>query len=211
MNLTKFLLVDASLMLVGLVLLLVLQARKAKDFLLGDLRRKELVNQSSINLPVQEQLLELEDIARKNGSRIKPDSLIGLWNFISVWKAGTDKEDLIASSLLRLFSASLEIKNDELNQFIITNSIQFGLLSIRFLGAGNLKGKQPLLTFFFEFIELTLGSSVLFNRALKIPDEKDRPFFALIAMEENCDWLSARGRGGGLALWVNSSKSEIKN
>ena len=81
------------------------------------------------------------------------------------------------------------------------------MLSIRFIGGGNLNGKQPLLLFFFECIELKAGSSVVFSRSLKIPDEKDRPFFALISMEKNSKWLSGRGRGGGLALWINGSES----
>ena len=33
-------------------------------------------------------------------------------------------------------------------------------------------------------------------------EERNMPFFALIAMEERGQWLSARGRGGGLALWL---------
>jgi len=166
-----------------------------------------VANQTSINLPVQQKLLELENIARKDGSGITSESLIGLWKFMSVWKQGTDKEDLSSSSLLRLFSASLEIAKDGSNQFAITNSIQFGLLSIRFIGTGHLKGKQPLLPFFFECIELKAGSRVVFSRSLKRPDEKNRPFFALISMEENGKWLAARGRGGGLALWINDLKS----
>ena len=169
-----------------------------------------MVNQILKKLPAQKKLLELENIARKDGSVINPDSLIGIWKFISVWKEAKDKEDWISSSLLRIFSANLEIIKDELNHFAITNSIQFGLLSIRFTGAGNLKGKQPLLFFFFEYIELKAGSSVVCRRPLTIPDEKDRPFFALISLEKNGFWLSARGRGGGLALWINDSKSDNK-
>ena len=65
-----------------------------------------------------------------------------------------------------------------------------------------MKGKQPLLAFYFNCIEFKAASNVLFSRSLEIPDENDRPFFALISMEENGYWLSARGRGGGLALWV---------
>ncbi len=205
MNLTKFLVIDVSLMLVGLTFLFIFQASKVKAFLLGDFKLNEGSNQSSINLPAQQKLLDLEHIARKDGSGITLESLIGLWKFSSVWKQETDNEDLISSSLLRLFSAGLEIKKDKSNHFIITNSIQFGLLSIRFLGVGNLKGKQPLLPFFFKRIELKAGSRVVFSRSLKVPDEKDRPFFALIAMEENGNWLSARGRGGGLALWIKDS------
>lgn len=202
MDLTKFLLIDASLMLGGFALLWIFQANKAKAFILDEFKGIEAANKPAINLPDQNKLLELERIARKDGSGITSDSLIGGWNFISVWKQKKDKEDLIASALLRFFSASLEIKQGELNEFSITNSIQFGLLSILFIGSGNLKGKQPLLPFFFECIQLKAGSTVLFARSLEIPGENNRPFFALISMGKDGKWLSARGRGGGLALWV---------
>ena len=54
-------------------------------------------------------------------------------------------------------------------------------------------------------IELRLGGNVLFSRSLDIPDKKNRPFFGLIAMADNGEWLGARGRGGGLAVWVKES------
>ena len=202
MNLTKFLLIDASLMLVGLPLLLIFQSGKAKASLIENLNRTASVNQFSVNLPDNQKLAELEKVARRDGSGIEADSLIGLWRFFSVWKKKNDNQDLISNSLLRLFVASLEIKKDESNEFFITNSIQFRSLSIRFSGYGKLKGEQPLLPFYFDSIELKLGSSVLFSRSLEKPEEINMPFFALISIEENDKWLSARGRGGGLALWV---------
>ncbi len=206
MTLTKFLLIDGALLLVGLPLLLMLQGGKGFSSLLGILNSDNLLDQTSINIPSLKELLELESLARRKGSGIEFDNLVGLWKFVSVWKQGTDKEDSISSSLLRLFSASLELKkkqtNEELLKFDITNSIQFGTLLLRFTGSGEVKGSQPLLPFFFEFIELKLGRSVLFSRSFDLPDEKNRPFFALIAMGDKGCWLSARGRGGGLALWL---------
>ena len=151
-------------------------------------------------------ILDLENFAKKEGSGIEFIDLIGLWQFVTVWKAGKDKEDSLSSSLLRLFSASLELRenqsNEECSSLSIINSIEFGLLSISFKGYGHLKGPQPRLPFVFECIQLKLGSVILINRTLDIPNEKDKPFFALIAIEESGGWLSARGRGGGLALWV---------
>tara|TARA_Y100001968_G_C19408462_1_gene745025 strand:+ start:237 stop:863 length:627 start_codon:yes stop_codon:yes gene_type:complete len=208
MNLIKFLLVDAGLIIVGIPFLLIFQGRKKKNFLLKTLNQKELLGNAFKSIPNQKQLLELEKLARKEGSGIQFNSLIGVWEFVSVWKQGSDQEDSILSSLLRVFSASLELKKNEINkdenQFTITNSIRFGLLSILFTGEANLKGKQPILPFFFNQIELKAGENILFNRSLQIPQENQKPFFALIATGENNEWLSARGRGGGLAFWVKS-------
>ena len=158
-----------------------------------------------INLPSLEKLIELEKIARVEGSGIDYDSLLGHWKFNSVWKKGSDKENSISSTLLQVLSASLELKketqNPEKELFTITNSIQFGLLSLRFSGIAKLERKQPLLPFSFDCIQIKLASFIILKRSLPIPEQNKRPFFALIAIDSNGKWLSARGKGGGLALW----------
>ena len=68
----------------------------------------------------------------------------------------------------------------------------------------NLEKKQPLLPFSFDCIKIKLASLTILKRSLPAPDQKKRPFFALIAIDPNGKWLSARGKGGGLALWVQN-------
>ena len=160
-----------------------------------------------LDLPSLEKLKELEKSARSEGSGIEFDSILGLWRFNLVWKQGSDKEDSISSTLLQVLSASLELKKDTQNpeeeKFTIANAIKFGLLTLRFSGYANLERKQPLLPFSFNCIQIKLASLTVFERFLPDPDKKKkRPFFALIAIDPKGKWLSARGRGGGLALWV---------
>ena len=57
MNLTKFLLIDGVLLLVGLPMLLIFQGSKKKASLLND---TDLVTQASINFPDQKKLVELD-------------------------------------------------------------------------------------------------------------------------------------------------------
>ena len=158
------------------------------------------------SLPASQELLKLEALARKQGSGIGLDSVNGLWKFASVWKQGKDKEDLFSSFMLRFISASLELRQDNGNHesmpLIIANSVAIGLLKLEFIGRGELKGSQPLLPFFFDRITLSFASRVLWSRPVDKPEEKERPFFALISMGPNGEWLAARGRGGGLALWL---------
>ena len=158
-----------------------------------------------INIPSLDKLLELEKKARVDGSGIEYDSLLGLWKFNSVWKQGSDQEDSISSTLLQVLSASLELKKEKQDPqkelFTIANSIQLGLLSLRFSGIANLERKQPLLPFSFNCIEIKLASIIILKISLPTPEQKKRPFFALIAIDSNGQWLSARGKGGGLALW----------
>ena len=197
MTLSKILLIDTFLILLLIPLILIINGSKNKE-----------IDEKYKNLPNFKELIESEKLAQKEGSGIGFDSMIGVWNFISVWKKDSNIKDNLASSLLRFFSAKLEIKeshkSDESQKYEISNSIEFGLLTMRFLGSGKLKGRQPLLLFFFERIELTLASNILLSREFTKPIEKKRPFFALIEINEERGWLSARGRGGGLALWLKS-------
>ncbi len=159
-----------------------------------------------IYLPSLGKLLELEKTARVEGSGIEFDSLLGVWKFNSVWKQGSDTEDSISSTLLQVLSASLELKKDiqnpEEERFTIANAVKFGLLRLRFSGYARLERKQPLLPFSFDCIEIKLASLTILKRSLPATDQKKRPFFALIAIDQNGKWLSARGKGGGLALWT---------
>ena len=159
-----------------------------------------------MDLPSLDKLKGLEKSARIEGSGIEFDCLLGLWKFKSVWKQGSDTEDSISSTLLQVLSASLELKRDTHNteeeKFTIANAINFGLLTLRFSGYANLERKQPLLPFSFNRIQVKFASLTIFNRSLPTTDLKKRPFFALIAIDSNGEWLSARGKGGGLALWI---------
>ena len=206
MNISKFLLIDAVLVITVIPLLFLLESKNKKSPLLRSSKKEDLLEKTSINLPDKEKLLELEKLASSQGSGIEFDSLVGNWKFVTVWKKGTDKEDSVFSSLLRVFSANLELKKslsiDQQLRFSIIVSIQFGIVSIEFSGNGYLKGHQPCLPFFLNLIKLKSGSSILFSKSLKEPLEKEKSFFALIASGKNGRWLSARGQGGGLILWL---------
>ena len=207
MNISKFLIIDAALAIAAIPLLFGLKGRNNKNSsLFGSTNKKELIEKNSINLPDKEKLLTLEKLAWRESSGIDFDLLVGNWKFVSVWKKDTDDEDSVFSSLLRVFSAKIELKKDISPQsqlkFSISASIQFGLFSIKFSGSGYLKGKRPYLPFSFNLIEFKLGSNVLLSSSIKEPVGKEKSFFALIASDESEGWLSARGQGGALILWL---------
>ena len=160
------------------------------------------------NLPQYSELKNLEIISKKDGSGIGYEDLIGTWKFNYVWKKGSEKIDNISSSILQVLSAKLELKKNSSQSnsinFRIKNSISFGILSIIFCGQASLKGKRPLLPFFFENLIINFGSFTLVNKPLKKPEEKQMPFFSLIAISKENNWMCARGRGGGLAIWIKS-------
>ena len=205
MNLVRFLLIDSFIVI---LILLIFKFNGNKFPFLLNSNDSNIIDETCIKIPDLEKILELENLAKKKGSGISFDQLIGFWKFVSVWEKGTDKEAQLPSSLLRLFSASLELRERETNkgflQFDILNSIEFGILSIRFKGCGEIKGPQPLLPFYFEEIQLNIGEKRLLTKTLETPDAKESPFFALIGIGDNCEWLAARGRGGGLAVWLKA-------
>ena len=149
----------------------------------------------------------LEKNSQKNGSGIVYDELLGIWKFKYVWGNKSDEIQNIPSSILQILSARLELKNKntkgQLN-YEIKNSINFGLLNITFIGKAELKGLRPLLAFYFDELKISISSLLIFNKELKKPEDKKMPFFSLVGISTKDKWLCARGRGGGLAIWVKS-------
>ena len=159
------------------------------------------------DFPGIKELKLLEKNSQKNGSGIVFEELLGIWKFQYVWGKESDEIKNIPSSILQVLSAKLELKKknkeDKLN-FEIKNSINFGLLNIIFRGSAELKGLRPLLTFYFEELKISISNFAIFNKELKKPEDKKMPFFSLIAISTKEKWMCARGRGGGLAIWVKS-------
>ena len=149
----------------------------------------------------------LEKNSQKNGSGIRYEELLGIWKFKYVWGKEADEIKNISSSILQVLSARLELKNknkeDQIN-YEIKNSINFGLLNITFTGSAELKGFRPLLAFYFEELKISISSFPIFKKELNKPEDKKMPFFSLVGISTKDNWLCARGRGGGLALWVKS-------
>tara|TARA_Y100001970_G_C14075122_1_gene771566 strand:- start:184 stop:690 length:507 start_codon:yes stop_codon:yes gene_type:complete len=162
-----------------------------------------------ILLPNYSDIIKLEKFANKEGSGITFYELVGKWKFQSVWKKGSDTIDNFSSTILQILFASLELSIDETTNdlsdelvFEIRNSIKFGLLTIVFFGKAFLKGKRPLLLFYFKNLYLKIGDFNIMNKSLEKIDLKKMPFFSLIAINKKKEWLCARGKGGGLAIWV---------
>ena len=158
------------------------------------------------DLPDFDEIKRLEKISQKEGSGIVYEQLLGVWKFQSVRKKSSDQIDNISSSLLQVLSAKLELKKktpEDLLNFEIKNSINFGLVNIIFSGSASLKGIRPLLIFYFENFKINVGNFSIINKSLEKPEDRKMPFFSLIEISKKGNWLCARGRGGGLAIWIN--------
>ncbi len=159
------------------------------------------------DLPDIKDIKQLEQNSQKEGSGIVYEELLGIWRFQYVLKKGSDEIDNISSTILQVLSARLELtKKDPENNlnFAIKNSISFGLLNIIFTGSASLKGLRPLLPFYFDNFKINIGNFSIINKSMKKPKEKEMPFFSLIGISKVDNWMCARGRGGGLAIWISS-------
>ena len=147
------------------------------------------------------QLLELEKQARRTGSGLTASNLEGCWQLNSVWPKGQTEANALNGWLLRRIGACLEISTSSDEQLQLRNAVSLAALTLQFSGPGELQGRQPLLKFRFERVELMLGKLTLIKRKLPSPEDGREPFFALISRSAE-GWMAARGRGGGLALWT---------
>ena len=160
-----------------------------------------------IPIPTGTEVLERERLSRRQGSQLTPAELVGCWRLHQLWSKAQAQPNPTTAALLRSLKASLSIAMGDAADSALTvrNSVQLGALQLCFSGQGQLRGARPLLEFWFTELELRLGRQTLWRQAItRLPEPRRRPFFALIARTGTADsgWLLARGRGGGLALWV---------
>ena len=151
-----------------------------------------------------ETILALEKNARSRGSEIQPTSLEGVWRLKQTWSRDGNRPSPGTDPLLRSLGAQFSLSSSD-DGWEIVNQVVLGALQLRFEGPARLSGSRPLLVFHFHTVKLMLGGITLLNRSIPEPPRQRQPFFALIATTADGQWLTARGRGGGLALWMKSA------
>ena len=116
---------------------------------------------------------------------------------------------------LKLTGESGESAETAASAGTIRNQARLGSLAMTFTGPCRYEGKKNLLAFDFTDVEITAFGRSLYKgnvggkeQALPFGDRRiaKLPFFAFFCITE--DFIAARGRGGGLALWVRD-RSEI--
>jgi len=148
-------------------------------------------------------VLELEQLARRQGTGLAADDLDGCWQLNQTWSREGTASSSFSIGLLRGLQACLMLERQG-DGMAIANQVSLGAVQLRFDGTASLKGRQPMLMFSFDSVRLKVGSLTLVNRSIPAPAKQRQPFFALIAMGAERGWLCARGKGGGLALWIRT-------
>jgi len=111
------------------------------------------------------------------------------------------------------FSTGASTAPQSPSQLEIGNQIQFGPLLFKLTGPAHYLGKKNLLAFDFTHMKLMLFGRTVYSGEFRggKATAKDfyeqsiakLPFFAFFLVTE--DFIAARGRGGGLALWVKET------
>jgi hypothetical protein len=172
---------------------------------------------------VVEALLLAEKTAKQQRTAYPYESLLGNWRLC--FATGTRKVRERGGIVLgkgfyipKLFPAYImfsipDINNLAANQGEIGNQIQLGTLKLKLTGPAQYLGKKNLLAFDFTQMQISLFGRTIYNGKIRSGKDRDNnfyeqsitklPFFAFFLITEN--FIAARGRGGGLALWVREN------
>lgn len=169
-------------------------------------------------------LLEAEKAGRQNRKPHPFESLYGCWQlyFITGTKKTRAKAGVIMGAgrylpglvgVLLNYSPVSGVESGDRQPFEagrIENQIQVGLMTLTVSGPAKFLDKNDILAFDFTRLAVEAVGIKLYDnyiRGGKTSEEnfdqrlvKDQAFFAYFLIRENL--IAARGRGGGLALWV---------
>jgi hypothetical protein len=164
-------------------------------------------------------LLGVEKLAKQTKLDIPITDLVGEWQLS--FATGAKKSKNRAGIRLgkgyyfpQFIPASISFTPDATNPNIgeIANQVAVGLVRLKLTGPYKYLGKKNLLAFDFINIEVRILDRIVYQG--KMPSKKqgnrdfasksiaDLPFFSFILASEY--GIAARGRGGGLALWVRN-------
>ncbi|WP_338461629.1 hypothetical protein VZH09_11370 [Synechococcus elongatus IITB7] len=158
-----------------------------------------------------EQLLTAERSARSQRPQVSAEALEGVWQLQAVLNK-TGRLQRWPSFL----PATLEYRWTEAESGQITNQVCLAALRFRFQGPCQFETGRNLLWFDFEQWQLAWGDRLLLQGRLRRSAPaalRDRlqqrprpklPFFHYFSVTP--DAIAARGRGGGVALWLRSSR-----
>jgi hypothetical protein len=162
-------------------------------------------------------LLAAEKTAKQQKLNYAFDSLCGKWRLC--FATGTKKvrrrggiilgKGFYVPKLAKIH-ISLNAENRDLVKGDITNQVQLGSILLKLTGPTQYIGKKNLLAFDFNKMQISLFNRVIYNQSIrsgKVP-AKDfyeqsiakLPFFTFFIVTP--DFIAARGRGGGLAIWI---------
>ncbi|MBW4684043.1 MAG: hypothetical protein KME40_02850 [Komarekiella atlantica HA4396-MV6] len=165
-------------------------------------------------------LLQAEKAAKQQRLTYSFESLLGKWRLC--FATGTKKvrerggivlgKGLYVPKLVTIHISFSAIEQDS-GKGEIANQVQLGSILLKLTGPVQYLDKKNLLAFDFNHMFISLFGRMIYNKQIrsgKIQSEDfynqpiaKLPFFAFFLVTE--DFIAARGRGGGLALWIRET------
>lgn len=162
-------------------------------------------------------LLQAEKAAKQQRLTYSFESLLGRWRLC--FATGTRKVRRGGIVLGRGFyvpkfvPAYIFFTSQVQNRGEISNQVQLGGLMLKLTGPCQYLDKKNLLAFDFTRMQLCLFDRAVYSGDIRGGKTQTqdfynqliakRPFFAFFCVTEN--FIAARGRGGGLALWIRAN------
>jgi hypothetical protein len=169
---------------------------------------------------IVEALLTLEKDTKQQRSRIEIESLMGDWRLAFATSGKIRPSDRRRSGFYWpkitpaqiSFHPNPESENSQSPPLCIQNQIRLGQLELTLTGFARYLKPKNLLAFDFTHLQVQIFHKTLYQG--KFPSQTtaenfaEQPigklaFFSFFAV---CDrWIAARGKGGGLAIWVRNN------
>jgi len=168
---------------------------------------------------VVEGLIEAEKAAKQTKASYSYSQLLGNWRlgFITGTKKTRKRAGVVLGAgkfvpkwvKIQLCYSQLETSEEKGH---VENSVEFGLLKIVLTGLVLFWSKKNILAFDFTKMQLFLSKLNLYQGYIRGGKDredifykqslKQQAFFSYFLIEDS--YIAARGRGGGLALWVRN-------
>jgi hypothetical protein len=164
-------------------------------------------------------LLQTEESIRQTRTQFTESDLLGNWrlHFVSAGKVNLISKRLRGFFLPSFLPAQIGFQRSDMNDsepLCVTNQITIGLIQLKFTGPARFESKKNLLGFDFIRLEIIALGQRVYEGAVPSSRTNQKfqdiaigklPFFAFFAVTDG--FIAARGRGGGLAMWVKQSES----
>lgn len=163
-------------------------------------------------------LLAVERLARHHTRSLDPQDLQGTWRL--VWITGTRRARARLAPVLGAGRyvprrVSITLTYDWTGAGTVANQVCLGPLSLTLDGLAKLVPPRPILAFDFTQVTLALAGRPLVTRPLRGGPAATDSFYSQPVQKQaffvyfwvTPQALAARGRGGGLALWVRQDPS----
>ena len=168
-------------------------------------------------------LLQTEESIRQTRTQFIESDLLGNWrlHFVSAGKVNLSSKRLRGFFLPSFLPAQIGFQRSDMNDsapLCVTNQITIGLIQLKFTGPARFESKKNLLGFDFTRLEIIALGQRVYEGAVPSSRKNQKfqdisigklPFFAFFAVTDR--FIAARGRGGGLAMWVKQSESESES